>query len=82
MANWKDITGYQRGEERIPRSWKLEIANLRLIVTRRFQCDGWYIDMEPWFAYSPLKATDGEDAKNEALLKARVALGKTLADLG
>lgn len=34
MNKWKDITGYSKGEERIPRSWELILGRLRIVITR------------------------------------------------
>ncbi len=72
---WKDETSYQRGEARDPKTWKMEIDLLCLVVTRHihFAKDAWVFSFRPFYEMHQLKSKDIKEAKAEAL---RLAIGK------
>ncbi len=41
---WKDTTSYSQGErgKAEPRTWSIETSGLRIVVTRRHGCEGWW----------------------------------------
>jgi hypothetical protein len=79
---WKDITSYSRGEARIPCSFEMRVGELRLVVTRRHGCEGWYADLGgALWDYRSLRSVDIEDAKNEAIAKTREFLVNALEAL-
>lgn len=46
---WKDISSYSHTDtERVPHSFQIWIGLVRLVVTRKLQLEGWYIDAPPF----------------------------------
>jgi hypothetical protein len=43
-TEWKDATGYNRGERGTvePRAWEMDLEGLRVSVHRFHGCDGWF----------------------------------------
>lgn len=71
-ATRKDITSYQRGEERIPRWWALELPGLTIKVGtgHRFCPDRWVMHCAPWYDTKDLgidSTAPAEDAQSVAL---------------
>lgn len=45
---WEDTTSYSRGERGKvdPRTWEAKAGPLRVVVTRQFRLDGWYMSCD------------------------------------
>jgi hypothetical protein len=70
MSAWNDVTSYtqsERGQDRVPRTYEIQLGEARLVVTRHiyFPADRWAMRWND--STSLLVATDIEDAKLEAL---------------
>ncbi len=66
------MTSYQRGGERVPRSWQYDAGGLKIVVTRHIHYPGtWVLQCEPWFALRVLESDDIKDAQAEALMLVR-----------
>lgn len=76
---WKDSTGYARGDkERIPTTFSAQAGPIRLVVTlgHLYYPDRWVGHAYPIFDTKPLNANTMEQAQEEVLAMAR----KWLAD--
>lgn len=81
-AQWEDISSYSQGERRgsAPKSWELRTsADLRIVVTRRFGLEGWYL-LSEGFDCRQLN-DDVEEAKLEAIRLVRERLVHMLDSL-
>lgn len=82
--NWKDVSSYSKGDtDRSPRTVQLDVAGLRVVVTRHIYHapEDWVLNCEPWF--SQRKVGDGtlEDAKETALYLVRARLAGAVSAL-
>ena len=70
MADWKDTTGYSRGDtERTPRTWEIAAPDLRIIVSRWIHAPGsWFLTCAAvGLDRHDMLTDDAETAKAEAL---------------
>lgn len=66
---WTDISSFSQGEtDRTPKSWKLQVGTIRLVVTRNkdYPPDMWIASAEPFFGHLELSRSNIESAKEEA----------------
>lgn len=82
MPDWKDVTSYSRGTrgKTEPQTWRLELPDLVISVTRRIHDDPthWFLECPEFFAYHKLDATDINEAQREAVAKVRYRLKMNL----
>lgn len=75
---WVDVTSYRRDEERIPRTWELDLGELKIIVTRYASLEGWFLTCrEIALGVSfpvELKAVGAIEAQGEAVRTVSTAL--------
>ena len=82
-AKWVDVTTYSRAESRgtiLPRSWECRAGGESIVVTRRVNQDGWYMDFIIT-GITKLDATEIEQAKEEAVRRVSRIVEGILDDL-
>lgn len=80
--NWKNISSYSQGDKvRLPKTFELRCAGLRLVVTRRIHCaaDAWFLDCEPFAYYIKIGNGTAEEAQAAAVEYVRKSLEKAIA---
>jgi hypothetical protein len=84
--DWKDVTSYSRGEERVPSAWEAKADELRIVVTRKhIHAPGhWVMHCEPWFTTRPIgpDMLSNEDAQSKAEEMVRAKVAATARALG
>lgn len=80
--NWKDTTSYSRDKARIPTTWSVNVAGIRITVTSShlYYPGQWVVHCSPWFDTTPLKLKEGATAE-EAQLAATRLVGAKIDDL-
>ena len=64
---WKDISSFSQGDKvRTPTTFEARIGPVRVVVTRRQKCDGWYLNCDPWHSLKPLGEMSADEAKRVA----------------
>lgn len=80
MPKFEDVTSYAKGEKKVPRAWEVVSGDIRITVLK--DPNNWTLNwtFEP-DEYLPLKATDVEKAKVEAVAYVRKKLDTALAEV-
>lgn len=80
---WTDATIYTQGEERKPRAWEIRTKTLLISVHHYVGCgEEWFVSCHDLrIERRPLKATDAEKARAEALDVVRRRVERIAADL-
>jgi hypothetical protein len=83
---WKDVTSYSRGQDRVPTAWETRAGELRIVVTRKhIHAPGnWVMHCEPWFNTRPIgpDTLPNEDAQSKAEEMLRAKIAETARALG
>lgn len=78
---WKDISSHsQRDIDRTPKTFALNVAGLKLVVTRHIHHapTDWVLKCAPWFEQKVISNGSADDAKNAALSAVRSKLAAAL----
>jgi hypothetical protein len=68
MSEWKNVSNWSKSDlERTPKSWEMVLGRFHLIVTRKHHLTGWFVDMGTLLNAWPLRSSEIEAAKKEAL---------------
>ena len=79
--NWKDETSYSQSEkERIPRTWSVKLADMRLVVTRSHGLEGWFVD-SAITGRRQLKSEEVAPAQIEALKMVRAIVNAIASEI-
>jgi len=64
MIKWRDISSYSQGDKvRTPHSFEARAGGVRIVVTRRHGCDGWFLNCDPWFSLHEMGEMSADEAK-------------------
>jgi hypothetical protein len=78
---WKDISSHsQRDTDRTPKTWALNVAGLKVVVTRHIHHapTDWVLTCEPWFEQKVISNGTADEAKDAALVAIRSKLAAGL----